>query len=1209
MLTARQLIIDPNEFSTETGTLRPGEMNFRSEICLNGRWDFQPVDLPDGFTPGEFTPELPLPNPGRWESVKLKVPSPWNINGFLDGDGIPGGDFVCYPSYPEKWKHAKMGWMKRTIRVPEEWGEKTILLHFEAVCGHCQIYIDGVKVGEHFDNTMPKTYPLDGFVTPGKEQILWVGVRAPELFCITDTSQEMSYHTGTKKLTYPSGSFFTMNTAGIWQDVYLLGIPQVHITDVFVKPDLSADQLQVQVTVENRSRRAAKLSVNGVVKALKPFSFPGDGIRVLPHYDLEDRPVIEFPGEQITVAADSETVLTLKAAVSGKLFPWDMENPILYAALVKLVQDEKTVDQKYTRFGWREFRIKNGDFYLNDRKIQIKGDSWHFMGIPQLTRRYAFAWYKALKDAGGNGVRLHAMPYPTFYLEVADEMGMCVLDESAIWASHSQYNYAESVTWERFYAHSARLVLRDRNHPSVMGWSVENEVRMELDTPFLTEELYKTIKKKISKLRDIVRELDATRDWISGDGSFDWDGEFPTNIIHYGNKETYPDIKRKANKPVGVGECTMAYFGTPKHAAEFAGDLAFQSVEDRMKGVAIETYGQLKAQLLAGFSYLSVFNLAWYSLKPLPLGHAHLANAPTIENGIFFGDYREGKPGVQPERLGPYCTTFNPGYDPDLPLYEPWPMYDAIKAVYSPGGPLPLPHETGQVSPPQKALPIIDRPEPVTFLGDSNGIHHQGLKVAGVQFQEKGATRFVYADLGSISFMHKWRLKSRLNALKKTGGTIFLSGVMPASQRFLRKLLGEKVEIFAREASSLVFAGEYAATDPLVDHFQLGELYFTEDEENIIQRYGIRLESPEKSKALLKSCSCDWRMWNHRAESSKTAALYRSEKEFPPANALVQFDLGKARIFLSTIEMREHRVLSERNRKNLWNKLMKAAGARIDDNFGKDVRFSTYTPAREILQNPQAKAIVQRFIPMVGMLTDEMIAEISPFNIRELANMHGRLLLLNSKKLDQIDEALGEIPLNNPASLGSDGSDENARALKGDQIVSALVAGFFAGSNCASMLDEDFLGGESGVAPMDGETITRTDFSTHWQIKTVGPDGFHFKEMMLEGPKDPSTSYMSFYLNSPRRLDDLLTEPNVPKLYLNIETTCCLRVWLNGKDIFTQANVSAEPVNLQIPLPLGKENNHILIKVVNADTDYVVKAFLSSSHVDFIKKLVGTVER
>jgi hypothetical protein len=244
------------------------------------------------------------------------------------------------------------------------------------------------------------------------------------------------------------------------------------------------------------------------------------------------------------------------------------------------------------------------------------------------------------------------------------------------------------------------------------------------------------------------------------------------------------------------------------------------------------------------------------------------------------------------------------------------------------------------------------------------------------------------------------------------------------------------------------------------------------------------------------------------------------------------------------------------------------------------------------------------------MLTEEMIAEISSFNIRELAKMHGRLLLLNSKKLDQIDQALGEIPLDaeKSTSMEGNGSDENSDVLKGNQIIRALVAGLFKGNDSTSMLDEDFLGGESKAAPMEGNTISRNDYLTRWQIKKISSDGFRFQEMMLEGPKDHSTSYMSFYLNSPQRLDDLLTEPNVPKLYLNIETACCLRVWLNGKVIFTQANGITEPVNLQIPLPLRKGNNHILMKIVNTDTDYVVKAFLSSSQMDFVERLVSTVE-
>ena len=497
---------------------------------------------------------------------------------------------------------------------------------------------------------------------------------------------------------------------------------------------------------------------------------------------------------------------------------------------------------------------------------------------------------------------------------------------------------------------------------------------------------------------------------------------------------------------------------------------------------------------------------------------------------------------------------------------------------------------------------MFDQPAPVVFFGDVHGFHYQGLKSAGIQFSEDPAGNFIYADLESISPEQGKTLKNRIESLKFGGGTVFLSGLTTASEGILENLIGEKIEIFEREASSLVFAGEYADTDPLVDHFRLQDLYFSEDIDNVIQRYGIRWQGLENAKALLKSCSCDWRMWNDRAETSKTGALYRSEKELPAANALVKLELGKARILLSTIEMREHRALSERRRKDLWNKLMKAAGARTDADFGKDAVFSTYTPAGQILKNPQAKAVVRRFIPMVAMLTDDMIAEIGSFNIRELAKIYGRLLMLSNNKLDKIDQALNKIPLVQDDSISK-------VVLEGNQIVRVLAAGFFAGSNSLSILNDDFLGGENLVTPAQGEAIIFNDFSTHWQVETAGSDGFHLKEMVLEGPKDHSASYLSFYLNSPRRLDDLLTEPNVPKLYLNIETQCCLLLWLNDREIFSQASVSPEPATFQSPLLLRKGSNHILIKVVNMDTDGVVKAYLSSTHDDFIAQLDSAVEQ
>ena len=88
-----------------------------------------------------------------------------------------------------------------------------------------------------------------------------------------------------------------------------------------------------------------------------------------------------------------------------------------------------------------------------------------------------YAWYRLLQDAGANAVRLHASVYPSFYPDMADEMGIMILDESAIWASGTAVPKADSdLFWQNCRTHVAKLVNRDRNHPSVYGWSICNEI-------------------------------------------------------------------------------------------------------------------------------------------------------------------------------------------------------------------------------------------------------------------------------------------------------------------------------------------------------------------------------------------------------------------------------------------------------------------------------------------------------------------------------------------------------------------------------------------------------------------------------------------------------------------------------------------------------------------------------------------------------------
>src|ERR1017187_2967450 len=98
----------------------------------------------------------------------------------------------------------------------------------------------------------------------------------------------------------------------------------------------------------------------------------------------------------------------------------------------------------------------------------------------------------------------------------------------------------------------------------------------------------------------------------------------------------------------------MAYYGTPKQVSKFNSNRAYESPLGRMEGLAYECFGLLRDQQKYGASYQSVFNIVWYGIQPLPLGKPDVTKPIAPGEGIFFGTYREGVAGMQPERLGPY---------------------------------------------------------------------------------------------------------------------------------------------------------------------------------------------------------------------------------------------------------------------------------------------------------------------------------------------------------------------------------------------------------------------------------------------------------------------------------------------------------------------------------------------------------------------------
>lgn len=1081
-------------FAPTDSFVPPPEQPFRHDLCLDGSWQFQPVAVPKNFHEGvDPAPELPLPVSSAWEIVPVKVPSPWNVNSFANRSGM-GGDSRTFPSYPAAWESVEMGWLRRTVRVPVEWKGDRVLLHFAAVAGDVRILVNGKDAGKKFDIFFPFDVDITSLVRIGESNEILVGVRKPSLFDVKGRYGRREYQ---------AGSFWGQHIEGIWQDVDLVGVPPVRVVGTFVQPDVSKKVLRVDVTLRNDSAVDVSVDLAGEVHRWTSLAAK-DGVEAPdPVWKLETPIGLRLKGPSVLIPAHRETTVTLQARVGPHLELWSPEHPNLYGLIIDVRSGGRVIDAKYQRFGWRQFEIKGSRFFLNGKPIILKGDSWHFLGIPQMTRRYAWAWFSALHDAQANAVRLHAEPYPEFYLDVADEMGIMVLDETAIWASDGGPKLDSEAFWQDTKTHVAQLVTRDRNHPSVFGWSVCNEVRPVITNVFHgPPEMLQTLYEYYSIWAGIIHQLDPTRQWISADGDGDGSGRLPVNMLHYAGPNAMMEAE-KSGKPWGVGEAGGAYYATPEEVAKTNGERAYVSFEGRMEGIAIEAYQNLLDQKKYNADYRSVFNLVWYGLRPLPLGMPDISRPPQLTDGIFFPSFEEGKPGVQPERLGPYSTTLNPGYDPALKKYETWLLFDAIRDANSdPVVKLPL---TSGPAASGFALQVKPRPvQSISILSGPNGELEQQLLATGVR---RGLLHDGSPDLLFIDGRTPPDRTSRvtIDAVLGKGGTVVVWGVASKTLTQLNALLPAPIEMTNRQSSSLL----PAASGPVTAGLKPSDLYFSESSPPIILDSGLSGPLVKQGTVLLEASNTDWLKWNKQPEYAKTAMVLRSERESKPSGAaLVEVKRGSGRLLLINVPA--------------WSPVYKAQlmDRRLLENLG------------------------------VGLTPQVDVGE--PF-------------------------------------------------LKNGTLVRTLAAGHFVATGTGAA--NTYVDPADRAKFRDNERVQ----SLRWVSLRAEATGFALNESPLSGPSENSVVYLSFWVQSPRSLDNLLIEPNVPKLDMTLQSRDAIDLFLNGRSILAHPAGSDNVVVSGLPLQQGW--NHFLVRLAYKSGEDTFSAKLISNDAAFLESLHSALQK
>ena len=363
---------------------------------------------------------------GKTQSVDL--PHDWDIfegpNAGKGATGTGGG-----------WFEAGKGEYRKKFRVESlELRDKLVKLHFEGVYQKADVYVNGQKAGQHHYGYTPFTVD----VTP----YLYKDKRENEVVVKVDNSEQPNCR-------WYSGS-------GIYRHVWLETMPTLHIAEngIFITtPEVNADkaQVQVDVTVQNESQADRNATV-----------------------------VVGSAQLMVAVkAGESKTVSTTIFVKNPHL--WSPESPTLYEAKVELKEAGTVIDNATAKYGIRSFSfdVENG-FMLNGKKVLINGACVHHddgvlgaMAFDDAEIRKV----RQMKEAGFNLIRTSHNPTTRAFLDACDSLGMLVIDEAFDGWRTQKNPYDYSTVIDSCYREDIRaMVQRDRNHPSVISWSIGNEV-------------------------------------------------------------------------------------------------------------------------------------------------------------------------------------------------------------------------------------------------------------------------------------------------------------------------------------------------------------------------------------------------------------------------------------------------------------------------------------------------------------------------------------------------------------------------------------------------------------------------------------------------------------------------------------------------------------------------------------------------------------
>lgn len=471
---------------------------------LDGNWLF----LPDQELGPSVAPQAEILDDGQWHV--MDVPNFWTPTlswlhgetGFPKLKGVSTSKGICDKFYEAEvgrldgytfdWRATKGGWYRHYLHLPDAIANHRFELCFDAVAKIADVWLNGIQVGSHVGMFGEVRCDITHAMKPGKNLL---AVHVVGNLAGHSTKNEVLGVAVTVEVTsemlssLPHG-MYPNDASGIWQPVTLLVTNDVCVQEVYTKPRLKG--LDFEVTVLNAAKATQNISVSYTITS------SADETVLYSAKDAEPR----------TMGSDAQVLRFATPDLSPKL--WSPYEPHLYVLEITLAAGSAILDRHKTTFGFRTFTVDKERLMLNGRPFWLRGAN-HFPNALRPNDTELAKHFMQLAKAGNVvATRSHTVPYSSTWLDAADEAGMAVSYEGTWPWLMLEGDLPSKELLSAWKSEFLSLIRKHRNHPCVILWTVNNEMKFEVlerKNPILLREKWEVLSDMVRS----IRKTDATR--------------------------------------------------------------------------------------------------------------------------------------------------------------------------------------------------------------------------------------------------------------------------------------------------------------------------------------------------------------------------------------------------------------------------------------------------------------------------------------------------------------------------------------------------------------------------------------------------------------------------------------------------------------------------------------------------------------------------